>query len=78
MESWINILREKNKGTKVRLKGQHHALRYNQTQYFLKSQSEEIADMLSRLGQKELLMDLKELDPDRRDQYQSYLMKISE
>ena len=52
--------------------------RDNQTQYFLKSQSEEMADMLSRLGQKELLMDLKELDPDRRDQYQSYLMKISE
>ncbi len=52
--------------------------RDNQTQYFLKSQSENIADMLSKLGQKELLLDLKELDPDRRDRYQSYLLKISE
>ena len=51
--------------------------RDNHTQYFLKIQSEKIAKILSMLGQKELLMDMKELDPDRRDQYQSALETIS-
>ena len=51
--------------------------RDNHTQYFLKIQSEKIAKILSMLGQKELLMDMIELDPDRRDQYQSALETIS-
>lgn len=51
--------------------------RDNQTQYFLKTQSEKIANILSRLGQKELLKDMKELDPDRREKYQSALDTIS-
>ena len=40
--------------------------RDNHTQYFLKTQSKDIANMLSVLGQRELLKDMKELDPDRR------------
>lgn len=52
--------------------------RENSTQYFLKIQSENIAKMLLFIGNVELLKDMKELDPDRRDLYQSYLDTISE
>lgn len=52
--------------------------RENSTQYFLKIKSENIAEMLSFLGDIELLKDMKELDPDRRDLYQSFLDTISE
>ena len=52
--------------------------RENSTQYFLKIQSENIAKMLLFIGNIELLKDMKELDPDRRDLYQSYLDTISE
>ena len=51
--------------------------RDNHTQYFLKVQSSKIAKMLSMLGRKELLKDMKELDPDRRDVYQAELDSIS-
>ena len=51
--------------------------RDNHTQYFLKIHSEEIARTLSMLGQIELLKDMKELDPDRRQVYQSALETIS-
>jgi len=51
--------------------------RDNYTQYFMKVHSEKIAKMLSMLGQKEFLKDMKELDPDRRDIYQSALSSIS-
>ena len=52
--------------------------RENSTQYFLKIKSKNIAEMLSFLGDIELLKDMKELDPDRRDLYQSFLDTISE
>jgi len=52
--------------------------RDNHTQYFLKIHSKEIARILSMLGQIELLKDMKELDPDRRQVYQSALETISE
>ena len=51
--------------------------RDNHTQYFLKVQSNKIAEILSMLGRTELLKDMKELDPDRRDVYQSALDSIS-
>ena len=43
------------------------------TQYFLKANSEKIAFLLSELNQIELLKDMKELDPDRREVYQKTL-----
>ena len=51
--------------------------RDNHTQYFLKVHSQKISKVLSMLGQKELLKDMKELDPDRREIYQSALETIS-
>ena len=51
--------------------------RDNHTQYFLKVQSNKITEILSMLGRTELLKDMKELDPDRRDVYQSALDSIS-
>ena len=51
--------------------------RDNYTQYFMKVNSDKIAKILSMLGQKEFLKDMKELDPDRRDIYQSALSSIS-
>ena len=51
--------------------------RDNHTQYFLKVHPQKIAKVLSMLGQKELLKDMKELDPDRREIYQSALETIS-
>ena len=43
------------------------------TQYFLKANSEKIALTLLKLNQLELLKDMKELDPDRREIYQNVL-----
>ena len=43
------------------------------TQYFLKANSEKIALTLLKLNQLELLKDMKELDPDRREIYQNAL-----
>ena len=52
--------------------------RDSHTQYFLKTQSNKIAETFSLLGQDELLKDMKEIDPDRREIYQSALDTISE
>ena len=52
--------------------------RENSTQYFLKVKSENIAKMISFIGNIEMLKDMKELDPDRRDLYHFYLETISE
>ncbi len=51
--------------------------RDHHTQYFLKVQSGPIARILAMMGRRELLMDMKELDPDRRDFYQEALVSIS-
>ena len=51
--------------------------RDNHTQYFMKVQSDKIAEILSMLGRTELLKDMKELDPDRRYLYQSAMDSIS-
>ena len=48
------------------------------TQYFLKINSEKIADVLVKLGQIDLLKDMKSLDPDRLDFYQESIESISE
>ena len=48
------------------------------TQYFLKANSEKIAFILSKLNQDELIKDMKELDPDRREIYQTTLEDKSE
>ena len=52
--------------------------RDSHTQYFLKINSEKIADVLVKLGQIELLKDMKSLDPDRMDFYQESIESISE
>ena len=51
--------------------------RDSHTQFFLKIQSEKVAHLLEILGQKELLEDMKNLDPDRRDVYQESIDSIS-
>ena len=52
--------------------------RENSTQYFLKVKSKNISKMISFIENVEFLKDMKELDPDRRDLYQSYLDTMSE
>ena len=52
--------------------------RDSHTQYFLKVKSEKIADILKKLGQTDLLKDMKNLDPDRMDFYQESIDSISE
>ena len=52
--------------------------RDSHTQYFLKINSEKIADILVKLGQTDLLKDMKSLDPDRMDFYQESIESISE
>ena len=52
--------------------------RDSHTQYFLKINSEKIADVLVKLGQIDLLKDMKSLDPDRMDFYQESIESISE
>ena len=52
--------------------------RDSHTQYFLKINSEKIADVLVKLGQVDLLKDMKSLDPDRMDFYQESIEFISE
>ena len=51
--------------------------RDHNTQYFLSVQSGLIAKTLSQMGQKEMLKDMKELDPDRREIYHDALDLIS-
>ena len=52
--------------------------RDSHTQYFLKVKSEKITDILKKLGQIDLLKDMKNLDPDRMDFYQESIDSISE
>tara|TARA_B100001250_G_C19662686_1_gene727832 strand:- start:149 stop:991 length:843 start_codon:yes stop_codon:yes gene_type:complete len=51
--------------------------RDHHTQYFLKVHAKKISEILIILGRKELIMDMKELDLDRRDFYQDALDSIS-
>jgi hypothetical protein len=43
----------------------------------MKVQAETIADIFTKLGRKELLLDMKELDPDQHDIYQTASDSIS-
>ena len=52
--------------------------RDSHTQYFLKINSKEIANVLEKLGRVNLLKDMKSLDPDRMDFYQESIESISE
>ena len=52
--------------------------RDSHTQYFLKINSEKIANILMKLGQVNLLKDMKSLDPDRMELYQESIESISE
>ena len=52
--------------------------REQSTQFFMKIHSEELATIFSKLGRKNLLVDLKQLDPDNHEIYQIYLDKMSE
>jgi len=52
--------------------------RDSHTQYFLKVQSEKIANMLQMLGRVDLLNDMIDLDPDRKDLYQSAISQREE
>ena len=51
--------------------------REQSTQFFMKIHSEELATIFSKLGRRNLLVDLKQLDPDNRELYQIYLDKMS-
>ena len=51
--------------------------RDNNTQYFLKVYSDEIIMIMAMLGRREMLKDMRELDPDRRETYQTALDSIS-
>ena len=47
------------------------------TLFFMKIQAKTIADIFAILGRKDFLLDMKELDPDQHDIYQSTLESIS-
>ncbi|MBE77180.1 MAG: hypothetical protein CMG41_05525 [Candidatus Marinimicrobia bacterium] len=51
--------------------------REQSTQFFMKIHSEELATIFSKLGRRNLLLDLKQLDPDNNELYQIYLDKMS-
>ena len=51
--------------------------REQSTQFFMKIHSEELATIFSKLGRRNLLVDLKQLDPDNNELYQIYLDKMS-
>ena len=52
--------------------------REQHTQYFMKFQSKNLVQVFSLLGQRKLLQDIKELDPDRWEIYQAALDSMSE
>ena len=56
----------------------HDFGREQHTQYFMKVQSENLAQVFSLLGRRDLLQDINELDPDRWELYQAALDKMSE
>ena len=49
--------------------------REQSTQYFMKIHSGFLAETFSKLGRRDLLLDLKQLDHDNRDIYKFYLVK---
>ena len=51
--------------------------REQSTQFFMKIHSETLAKIFSKIGRRDLLTDLKQLDPDNNELYQIYLDKIS-
>ena len=51
--------------------------REQSTQFFMKIHSEKLAMIFSKLGRRNLLVDLKQLDPDNNELYQIYLDKMS-
>jgi len=51
--------------------------REQSTQFFMKIHSEKLAMSFSKLGRRNLLLDLKQLDPDNTEIYQIYLDKMS-
>ena len=51
--------------------------REQSTQFFMKIHSEELATIFSKLGRRNLLIDLKQLDPDNNELYKIYLDKMS-
>ena len=51
--------------------------REQSTQFFMKIHSEKLATIFSKLGRRNLLVDLKQLDPDNNELYQIYLDKMS-
>lgn len=52
--------------------------REQHAQYFMKFQSKNLVQVFSLLGQRKLLQDIKELDPDRWEIYQAALDSMSE
>ena len=51
--------------------------REQSTQFFMKIHSEPLAKIFSKIGRRDLLTDLKQLDPDNNELYQIYLDKMS-
>ena len=51
--------------------------REQSTQFFMKIHSETLAKIFSKIGRRDLLTDLKQLDPDNNVLYQIYLDKMS-
>ena len=51
--------------------------RVQSTQFFMKIHSETLAKIFSKIGRRDLLNDLKQLDPDNNELYQIYLDKMS-
>ena len=51
--------------------------REQSTQFFMKIHSETLAKIFSKIGRRDLLNDLKQLDPDNNKLYQTYLDKMS-
>ena len=51
--------------------------REQSTQFFMKIHSETLAKLFNKIGRRNLLADLKQLDPDNNELYQIYLDKMS-
>ena len=51
--------------------------REQSTQFFMKIHSETLAKIFSKIGRRDLLTDLKQLDPDNNELYQIYLDRMS-
>ena len=51
--------------------------REQSTQFFMKIHSETLAKIFNKIGRRDLLTDLKQLDPDNNELYQIYLDKMS-